>query len=227
MRGGGFDDAGIGKVLDEGALAIGRDRIAARLLVEIGREADQRFIRIKVDRHELPRDLGRGLPRDLALVALGQGRGVVGGHAGRGGRGRGSRKMEKAHPRPLPRAGGGINATNPPPACGEPTQRLGMGGEPPTTRISLVRRAKPRRKRERAPELMRGKPSGPDGPRPALEGANKKLGEPRGRRSSPPFSSPRESLCSAAPPRCEILAYTPGGRVAAGGYSPLRRLRRR
>ena len=31
-----------------------------------------------------------------------------------------------------------------------------------------------RRERERAPELMRGKPSGPDGQRPALEGAIKK-----------------------------------------------------
>lgn len=36
-----------------------------------------------------------------------------------------------------------------------------------------------------------------------------------------------DSLCSAAPPRCEILAPTPCGRVAAGGHSPLRRLRRR
>lgn len=44
--------------------------------------------------------------------------------------------------------------------------------------MAVVRRAKPRRKRERAPELMRGKPSGLDGPRPALEGANKRLGEP-------------------------------------------------
>jgi hypothetical protein len=54
-------------------------------------------------------------------------------------------------------------------------------------RVAEVRQAKPRRKAERPPRLMARKPGGPDGPRPALEGANKNLGQRRERRRSPLF----------------------------------------
>jgi hypothetical protein len=45
--------------------------------------------------------------------------------------------------------------------------------EPPTARVPLARRAKPRRKRERAPRLMARKPRRTEVRRPALEGPNK------------------------------------------------------
>jgi hypothetical protein len=79
---------------------------------------------------------------------------------GAGGRG------VSAQPVPLPLAGGvrgGRGATN---------GAHGTKRHPPTSRMAMNRR-RSRRKRDRAPRLMARKPSGPDGPRPALEGENK------------------------------------------------------
>ena len=48
----------------------------------------------------------------------------------------------------------------------------GTKRHPATERVAIIRR-RSRRKADRPPRLMARKPSGPDGPRPALEGENK------------------------------------------------------
>ena len=58
------DDAGGGEMGDEGALLVGRDRIAARSVVEIGRKAEQRIVRPRLRPDES--DGGSRLPRNGA-----------------------------------------------------------------------------------------------------------------------------------------------------------------
>ena len=58
------DDAGGGEMGDEGALLVGRDRIAARLLVNEGRKAEQRIVRPRLRPDES--DGGGRLPRNGA-----------------------------------------------------------------------------------------------------------------------------------------------------------------
>jgi len=71
------DDPARGEMVDEGALHIRRDRIAARLLVAIGQEVEQRVV---LGKELLPKRRPRcRLPRDLALVDEQRLRGGVGG----------------------------------------------------------------------------------------------------------------------------------------------------
>jgi len=99
----------------------------------------------------------------------------------KGGCWRSSEVLRRAHPQPLPQAGGEHQRNQSPSRLREGS---GVGAEPPTLRMAMNRR-RSRRKADRPPRLMARKPSGPDGPRPALEGENKRLAGPVRLRSSP------------------------------------------
>jgi hypothetical protein len=61
--------------------------------------------------------------------------------------------------------------------------RSGVGAAPPNARVAMI--GAQRRKAERPPEPLRGKPSSADALRPALEGENKRLAGPQCSRPSP------------------------------------------
>ena len=64
----------------------------------------------------------------------------------------------------------------------------GTKRHPATERVAMNRR-RSRRKADRPPRLMARKPSGPDGPRPALEGENKQTREA----TTPAFVTPAKA----------------------------------